>query len=48
MRLGILWLTISKNMPIAYIPPEEYEEKRSKYVHAQPFTKESLLYPGVV
>ena len=23
---------------------EEFEEKRKKYVHAQPFTKESLLY----
>ena len=23
---------------------EEYEEKRQKYMHAQPFTKESLLY----
>ena len=23
---------------------EEYEEKRKKYIHAQPFTKESLLY----
>ena len=23
---------------------EEYEEKRTKYTHAMPFTKESLLY----
>lgn len=27
-----------------YYTDEEYEEKRRAYVHAQPFTKESLLY----
>jgi asparagine synthase (glutamine-hydrolysing) len=27
-----------------YYTDEEYEEKRAKYTHAQPFTKESLLY----
>lgn len=27
-----------------YYTDEEYEELRSKYAHAQPFTKESLLY----
>ena len=27
-----------------YYTDEEYDEKRSKYTHAQPFTKESLLY----
>lgn len=28
----------------AYYTEEEFEEKRRKYTHAQPFTKESLLY----
>ncbi len=27
-----------------YYTDEEYEQKRTKYTHAQPFTKESLLY----
>ena len=31
-------------MPKPSIPQEEFEEKRAKYTHAQPFTKESLLY----
>lgn len=28
----------------SFYTDEEYEEKRKKYTHAQPFTKESLLY----
>ena len=28
----------------AFYTDKEYEEKRTKYTHAQPFTKESLLY----
>ena len=28
----------------SYYSEEEYEERRKKYTHAQPFTKESLLY----
>ena len=28
----------------SYYTDEEYEEKRKQYTHAQPFTKESLLY----
>ena len=28
----------------SYYTDEEFEEKRKKYTHAQPFTKESLLY----
>ncbi len=28
----------------SYYTQEEYEEKRRKYIHAMPFTKESLLY----
>jgi asparagine synthase (glutamine-hydrolysing) len=27
-----------------YYSEQEFEEKRKKYTHAQPFTKESLLY----
>lgn len=30
-----------------YYSDEEYEEKRAKYSHARPFTKESLLYRAI-
>ena len=33
-----------KEFAESYYTEEEYEEKRQKYTHAQPFTKESLLY----
>ena len=29
---------------LAYVFDEKYEQLRKKYTHAQPFTKESLLY----
>ena len=28
----------------SFYTDEEYEERRQKYIYAQPFTKESLLY----
>lgn len=33
-----------KEYAASYYTDEEFEEKRKKYSHAQPFTKESLLY----
>ena len=33
-----------KDFADKYYSDEEYEEKRKKYLHAMPFTKESLLY----
>ena len=33
-----------KEYAASYYTDEEYEEKRMKYGHARPFTKESLLY----
>ena len=33
-----------KEFAESYYTDEEYEEKRMKYTHARPFTKESLLY----
>ena len=33
-----------KEYAASYYTDEEYEEKRMKYDHARPFTKESLLY----
>ncbi len=33
-----------KEYAAAYYTDAEFEEKRAKYTHAQPFTKESLLY----